>query len=122
MRRCAVLVYEDVELERLLATSLAPELEVCSASSVRQALALFDRLPRVDLAFLELQLPDGGGDALLEPLARWPEAIRVLIGTPLGESEKPLQNRHLAHIVLTKPLPLRFVSALKSAVLGLPRA
>jgi CheY-like chemotaxis protein len=121
-RRCAVLVNADVEVERLLQESLAPELDVRCAGSVQQAHALFSTLSWVDLAFLELQLSDGSGDELLEPLARWPEAIRVLVGTPAAESEKPLQNRHLAHIVLAKPPPLRIVSALKAAVLGLPRA
>jgi CheY-like chemotaxis protein len=121
-QRCAVLVYEDVEVERLLTANLAPELDVQRASSVQEALTLFDGLARVDLAFLELQLCDGAGDELLEPLARWPEAIRVLLGAPPMESKKPLRNRHLAHIVLSKPPPLRIVSALKAAVLGLPRA
>lgn len=80
-RPCAVLVNNDADLERLLTASLAPELDLHVASTLQQALDLLEGLRRVDLAFLDLELPDGNADELLARLARWPEAIRVLLAS-----------------------------------------
>lgn len=133
-RRCAVLVNDDLELARSLAESLAPELEVHLAGTIQQASDLLERLLWVDLAFLDLELADGSGDELLERLARWPDAIRVLLGSAMladdanprpGVREnngKPLKHRHLAHLVLGKPPAMPVVQALKSMVLDLPKA
>jgi CheY-like chemotaxis protein len=121
-RRCAVLVNEDAEAGRRLADSLVPELEVYRVGTVKQASDLLEDLQWVDLAFLDLDLPDGSGDELLEPLARWPDAIRVLLASTLFARSGTLKHRHLAHLVLGKPPALPVVQALKCAVLGLPKA
>jgi CheY-like chemotaxis protein len=129
-RPCAVLVNDDADLGRLLGSSLAPELELYVASTLQQACALFEALRWVDLAFLDLELPDGHADELLERLARWPNAIRVLLERALLESDagsrsahgRALKHRHLVHLVLCKPPALPVVQALKSMVLDLPGA
>ena len=129
-RPCAVLVNDDVDVRRLLADSLGPELDVHVARTIRQARDLFEDLRWVDLAFLDLELPDGNADELLERLARWPDAIRVLLASALFDnpardgvaSHRVLKHRHLAHLVLCKPPALPVVQALKSMVLGLPDA
>lgn len=127
-RPCAVLVNDDAEVERLLASSLAPELEFHVASTIQQARALLADLRCVDLAFLDLELPEGNADELLERLARWPDAIRVLLANALLEREatpgwalgRGLRHRHLVHLVLCKPPALEALRALKSMVLDLP--
>jgi CheY-like chemotaxis protein len=129
-RPCAVLVNDDAEVRRLLASSLGPELEVHVASTTQQACALFEDLRCVDLAFLDLELPGGNADELLERLARWPDAIRVLLANALVEREaapglalgRGLKHRHLVHLVLCKPPDLAALRALKSMVLDLPEA
>ncbi len=129
-RPCAVLVNDDVDVRRLLADSLAPELELHVAKTIQQACDLFEDLRRVDLAFLDLELPDGNADELLERLARWPNSIRVLLAgalfdNPLRDGSAPrraLKHRHLVHLVLCKPPALPAVQALKSMVLDLPGA
>lgn len=124
-RRCAVLV-NDVEVGRLLAENLGPELDVHLVGNIRQASELLDDLRWVDLAFLDLELPDGSCDELLARLARWPDAIRILLdGEAMTEAPnqgaKALKYRHLAHLVLDKPPALGVVLALKSFVLGLSK-
>jgi CheY-like chemotaxis protein len=128
-RRCAVLVNDDMKVGQLLADSLGPELDVYVVGTIQQACDLFEVLRWVDLAFLDLELPDGSGDELLERLARWPDAIRVLLGSTIvadGTTHKSdgsaLKHRHLAHLVLGKPPALPVVQVLKSIVLDLPNA
>src|SRR5213075_3080915 len=110
---------------------LAPELDVQLADSAVRACAVLDQLPFVDLAFLDLDLPAHVGEDLLQRLGRWPDAIRVLLSEralasginqrkrePLerGPLELP-RNRHLAHLLLTKPVSRAIVQALKRATL-----
>lgn len=134
-RPCAVLVNDDADMGRLLASSLAPELDLHVAHTAKQACDLLEDLRRVDLAFLDLDLPGGNTDELLERLARWPNAVRVLLATALCDIDagdrlsygrvlngQTLKHRHLAHLVLSKPLALPVVHALKSMVLDLPGA
>jgi CheY-like chemotaxis protein len=132
----ALVVDDDPEVRRALARLLRPELDVHLAGSVVQAEALLARLDRVDLAFVDWELPDGTGEQILERLAAWPDAIRVLIsarlssgGAGLGgvpssqasRSENPLKNRSLANLVLGKPVARGVVDALKLAALALPQ-
>jgi CheY-like chemotaxis protein len=129
-RPCAVLVNDDVDVGRLLADSLAPELDFHVARTIEQARDLFEGLRWVDLAFVDLGLPDGSADELLERLARWPNAIRVLLAGALFDNPvrdgaaagRALKHRHLVHLVLCKPPALPVVEALKSMVLDLPGA
>jgi CheY-like chemotaxis protein len=90
------------------------------AATVAQAEVLLADLERVDLAFVDLELPDGSGERILEQLARWPDAIRVLISGTGGCDEDALKNRTLANIVLRKPVLPRVIEALKRAALALP--
>lgn len=117
---CALVVDDDPEIRRALTRLLRPELEVHVAGSVAQAEATLARLDRVDVAFVDWELPDGTGEQILERLARWPDAIRVLISARVSFSENPLRNRALANLVLGKPLAIGVVDALKRAALALP--
>ena len=145
LTRCALVVDDDPEICRALARCLKPELEVHLAGSVREAEAALAALARVDLAFVDWELPDGSGERILEQLVRWPDSIRVLISGRLApnqsasndtasndsvskedvskeslSNENPLRNRALANLVLRKPLAFHVVEALKHATLGLP--
>ncbi len=122
---CALVVDDDPEICRALARCLKPELDVHLAGSVGEAEAALAGLARVDLAFVDWELPDGSGERILEQLARWPDSIRVLISGRLVphdtvSNENPLRNRALANLVLSKPLAFHVVEALKRATLGLP--
>jgi CheY-like chemotaxis protein len=117
--RRALVVDDDPEICRALARLLRPELEVHLAGSVAQAEALLEQLDRVDLAFIDWQLPDGTGEQILERLAGWPDAVRVLISAR-ASSETLLETRALANLVLSKPLALGVIEALKRAALVLP--
>lgn len=115
----ALVVDDDPEIRRALARLLRPELEVHLAASVAQAEALLERLDRIDVAFIDWELPDGTGEQILERLAHWPDAIRVLISAR-ASSESLLENRALANLILGKPLALGVIEALKRAALALP--
>lgn len=116
----ALVVDDDPEIRRALSRLLRPELDVHLAGSVAQAEAVLAHLDRVDVAFVDWQLPDGTGEQILERLSRWPDSIRVLISGRVSSSENPLRNRALANLVLGKPLAPGVVDALKRAALALP--
>ena len=90
------------------------------ASSASRATAVLEAVPRVDLAFLDLDVLGNHGEEILARVARWPDCIRVLLTTRAVQSEELPRNRHLAHLVLIKPPALRVIHALKRATLGLP--
>jgi CheY-like chemotaxis protein len=113
----ALVVDDDPEIRRALGRLLRPELDVHLAGLVAQAEALLARLDRVDLALIDWELPDGTGEQILERLARWPDAVRVLISAR-ASSENLLENRALANLVLSKPLALGVIEALKRAALA----
>jgi two-component system KDP operon response regulator KdpE len=116
----ALVVDDDPEIRRALARLLRPELDVYLVGSVAQAEATLACIDRVDVAFVDWELPDGSGEQILERLANWPDAIRVLISARVVEMENPLENRALANLVLGKPLATDVVEALKQAALALP--
>ncbi|HVZ30962.1 MAG TPA: hypothetical protein VG963_00965 [Polyangiaceae bacterium] len=105
---------------------LEPELEVQGADSELGAAALLEQLRQVDLAFIDLELPPAErslrvGEDLLERLQRWPDAIRVLLVAKVETSTELPRQRHLAHLLLSKPPAPSVVQALKRAALRLPR-
>jgi CheY-like chemotaxis protein len=123
----ALVVDDDPEVRRAPARFLRFELEVCLAASVSSARAIIASIDRLDVAFIDWDLPDGTGEEILEWLARWPDAIRVLITARFASSsgqdrsgESPLQNRALANLVLGKPVATSAMEALKRAALALP--
>jgi len=119
-RPCALIVDDDPEVRRALQRALGPELEVHMAGTVAQGAAVLNRLGRVDLALVDLDLPDDSGERILERLTPWPDAIRVLISGRVLTNENPLTNRSLVNLVLCKPLAPLAIEALKRAALGLP--
>jgi len=120
-RPCAVVVDGDAEVTQALSRCLSPELEVLLAASAVRATAVLETIPRVDLAFLDLDLLGDHGEEVLARVARWPDCIRVLLTARALPSEELPRNRYLAHLVLIKPPALRVVQALKRATLGLPK-
>ena len=148
-RRCAVVIDRDPEVVAGLSALLSPQLDVHSAFCPLSAALLLDQLDHVDLAFVELELPDFAGEQLLQQLGRWPDAIRVLLSavpaersaafsgstfsgstfsglTLPGSKASPRaasmpRNAYLAHLVLSKPISTQIVKALQRATLGLPR-
>jgi CheY-like chemotaxis protein len=120
-RPCAVVVDGDPEVTQTLSSCLSPELEVMLAASAVRATAVLEVVPRVDLAFLDLDLLGDHGEEILARVARWPDCIRVLLTKRAVHSEELPNNRHLAHLVLIKPPALWVVQALKRATLGLPK-
>jgi CheY-like chemotaxis protein len=84
--RRALVVDDDPEVRRALARFLRPELEVCLAGSVADARVVVAGLDRLDVAFVDWELPDGTGEQILEWLSRWPDAIRVLISARFASS------------------------------------
>jgi len=120
-RPCAVVVDADPELGEALSNCLSPELDVMLAATAVRATAVFEVVPRVDLAFLDLDLLGRHGEEMLARVARWPDCIRVLLARHAVPSGDLPRNRYLAHLVLIKPPALRVVQALKRATLGLPK-
>jgi len=84
--RRALVVDDDPEVRRALARFLRPELDVSLAGSVSDAKAIVAQLDRLDVAFVDWELPDGTGEQILEWLSRWPDAIRVLISARFASS------------------------------------
>ena len=119
-RPCAVVVEGDPEVGQALRSCLSPELDVLLAATAVHATAVLEVVPRVDLAFLDLDLLGMHGEEILARVARWPDCIRVLLARRAVQSGDLPRNGYLAHLVLIKPPALRIVQALKRATLGLP--
>jgi CheY-like chemotaxis protein len=124
-------VDDDPSVRRALSRWLRPELDLYVAASVREATELLATLNGVDLALVDLNLPDGSGEQVLQLIARWPDAISVLMSGSLRASgpfessaapgEVPLANRALVHLMLAKPIDAHVIEALKKAVLALAK-
>ena len=79
-----------------------PNLQINSAGSASQALAAIAEL-NYDVVITDLQMPGGGGRAVLEELAaHHPETARVVHSSQL-ESEDTARIRSLSHVILAKP-------------------
>ena len=114
-RRCAVVIDRDPDVVSGLSALLMPELDVQSAIHPSSAALLLDRLEHVDLAFVELELPDFAGEQLLQQLARWPDAIRVLLAQqPLNVEARERSARGSA----ARPPAVRGPSALSASALS----
>ena len=119
-RKSALVIDRNPEVARALSDCLRPELEVHVAMTPVLATSLLEELAQVDLAFVELELPGNSGEELLRGLGRWPDAIRILLAQRAGLADADLpSSRHLAHLVLCKPISMPIVCALKRATLGL---
>jgi DNA-binding NarL/FixJ family response regulator len=90
--------------------------QVNAASSTFQALSAIAEL-RYDVVITDLQMPGGGGVAVLEELAlHHPETARVVHSSQL-ESGDAARVRALAHVVLAKPASeTQLIEALDSAL------
>jgi CheY-like chemotaxis protein len=135
--RKALVVDDDPSVRRGLARWLRPELDVYLAASVREARELSSKLDCVDLALVDLELPDGSGEEVLQLVTRWPDAISVLMSGSFrgGDGrtvtdrlienrlieDRSLENRALANLMLKKPIAAHVIAALKKAALELAR-
>ena len=111
--RRALVVDDDPEVRRALARYLRPELDVRLAGSVSDARAVVASLDRLDVAFIDWELPDGTGEQILEWLSRWPDAIRVLISARFTSSVSPLSKSGVGDGARLRPsaLPTDWSSA-----------
>lgn len=80
-----------------------PNLQINTAGSASQALAAIAEL-NYDVVITDLQMPGGGGRAVLEELiAHHPETGRVVHSSQL-ESADMERIRSLSHVILAKPV------------------
>lgn len=80
---------------------LRPEYQVNTAASASQALEALSELS-YDVVITDLQMPGGGGNAVLAALTRlYPETGRVVHSSQLESSDT--FHRQAAHVVLAKP-------------------
>jgi CheY-like chemotaxis protein len=127
--RRAIVVDDDPTVRRAMSRRLRPELDLYVCASVREATEVLTKIDRIDLALVDLNLPDGSGEQVLRLVAQWPDAISVLMsgsfpavrGEGEPQLESPLENRALAHLVLAKPIAPHVIDALKKAVLELAK-
>ena len=121
LRRPRILLVDDDPsvlraLWRLLQTC-RPDFKINGASSAGQALEALSELS-YDAVITDLQMPGGGGQAVLEALAKhYPGTARIVYSSQL-ESLDTAEVRGLAHAVLAKPATEdELVEALEAALL-----
>jgi len=117
-----ILVVDDEDaIRRLLERSLSTwGYNVVVAPGVRCALDIYaERASDIDLAVLDLDMPDGGGYALLERLARDGASMKVVVasGTPEGR-ERAEQSPTKVAAYVSKPFALRDLAAVIRSALG----
>ncbi|HEY4106565.1 MAG TPA: response regulator [Polyangiaceae bacterium] len=90
--------------------------QINTASSTFQALSAIAEL-RYDAVITDLQMPGGGGVAVLEELAlHHPETARIVHSSQLESRDAP-RVRALAHVVLAKPASeTQLVEAVEAAL------
>jgi len=106
LRRPRILLVDDDPtvlraLWRMLKNS-RPDFKINGASSAAQALQALSELS-YDAVITDLQMPGGGGEAVLRALvAHYPETARIVHSSQLESLDTP-GVRGLAHVVLAKP-------------------
>lgn len=111
----ALVVDDDAMVGRALDRMLCRAFSVLAAGSVAEAKQWLRAVPRIDLAFVDHDLPDGVGPLVLEELSRrHPGAARVLMS---GRERSALSPAGLdvAHVFLAKPLDFRIVRTVQAA-------
>jgi DNA-binding NarL/FixJ family response regulator len=96
-----------------------PDFKINGASGAAQALEALSELS-YDAVITDLQMPGGGGEAVLEALAKhYPETASIVHSSQL-ESLDTTRIRMLAHAVLAKPASeAEIVEAVETALLRL---
>jgi DNA-binding NtrC family response regulator len=116
-----LLVDDDPSVIRALWRMLRrcrPNFQINTAASTAQALGALAELT-YDAVITDLQMPGGGGQAVLEALAKHhPETARIVHSSQL-ESTDTDQIRTLSHAVLAKPASEQ--ALLKAVDAGLQR-
>ena len=94
-----------------------PDFKINGAPGAAQALEALSELS-YDAVITDLHMPGGGGEAVLEALARhYPQTARIVHSSQL-ESLDTTQIRKLAHAVLAKPATeAEIVEAVEAALL-----
>jgi DNA-binding NtrC family response regulator len=112
----ALVVDEDASVVRALATTLCSGFSVLRATSVADAKRWLRTAWRIDIAFVEHDLPDELGSAVLaELLRRHPRAARVLMSRCERAQLSPAVL-DAAQLFLSKPLDLGVVRSVQGAV------
>jgi CheY-like chemotaxis protein len=111
----AFVVDDDPLVRRALARRLHGTFEVQLAGTVTQALTLLERRPRVDLALVDFELPDGTGEVVLYRLRRWPRAVRILMSGNLQRLESPGRCGAWVQLMLRKPVSDRCLEVIQRA-------
>ncbi|MEO7038337.1 MAG: response regulator [Polyangiaceae bacterium] len=121
LRRPRILLVDDDPtvlraLWRMLKNS-RPDFKINGSSSTAQALEALSELS-YHAVITDLQMPGGGGRAVLEALmTHYPETARIVHSSQL-ESVETTQIRSLAHAVLLKPASeAELVGAIEEALL-----
>jgi CheY-like chemotaxis protein len=121
----ALIVDDDPLVRRAVARQLGSGFDVFQTGSEAEArvtlqrLATLDPNGALDLAFIDYELPDGCGSAVLQHLERWPGGIRVLMSGNLDRIAQFRPCGELVPIVLAKPLIWSSVEAAKRAALAI---
>ena len=93
-----------------------PEYQVNTAAGAQQAIEALSELS-YDVVITDLQMPGGGGRAVLNALAeRYPTTARIVHSSQL-ESGDTSQIRQLAHVTLAKPATeIEIIDAIEHAL------
>lgn len=123
MQPSALVVDDDPLVRRAISRQLVTAFEVFPASTLGGALATLERLEalappgRLNLAFVDYELPDGTGLPILERLEAWPDSVRVLMSANIKQLDEFRRCGRLVPLVLAKPLTFASIEAAKSAAL-----
>jgi PAS domain S-box-containing protein len=107
------LIVEDEPLIRLFLVDLLGDVgyRTVPVSSAREALAESERLSSVDVAFIDIGLPDRSGiDVAAELRLRWP-SLRVAIASGYGDQARTRVQRDANTTFLSKPFDAAAVAA-----------
>ncbi len=117
--RQALVVEDDPSIRTLLATTLAADdLTIVPASTGEEALQLLSQ-GDIDLALVDLQLPDMDGAVLIERLLQRSPSLRVIVMTGFGTVERAVQAMRAGAVdFLRKPFELMSVRAAVVRALG----
>jgi PAS domain S-box-containing protein len=101
----SALVVEDEPLVRLFLAETLEHMgfEVAQSATARDAAAVIDRLGSIEVAIIDIGLPDRSGAELAKEFrSRWPE-MRVVIASGYGEQRSPELQRDPYVSFLKKP-------------------
>lgn len=116
-RNAVLVAARNGPVERIVRDHLGREFDWCCVTGHNLALRPGERIERVRLVLLDVdELQPDAAVSLLSWLARWPEAVFVLLADR-GETVRYQQFGQLAALVLLKPLSVHSLRAVARAAL-----